>query len=109
VGGSRTPETIALGDEALLALVRSELCDILGITAAPLWIWIYRWPNGNPQYDVGHSERLNTIAGLLPEGLLLAGSSYNGVGIPDCIRQGQEAAQRTLAHLERSVSAAAQS
>jgi len=101
VGGSRTPETIALDDEALLALVRGELHDILGITAAPVWSRIYRWPNGNPQYDVGHSERLNAITKQLPEGLLLAGSSYNGVGIPDCIRQGQEAAQQALAYLER--------
>ncbi len=101
VGGSRTPETVALDDEALLELARGELADILGITATPLWSRIYRWPNGNPQYDIGHGERLNAIMRQLPEGLVLAGSSYNGVGIPDCIRQGQEAAERALAHLER--------
>jgi len=105
VGGSRTPETVALDDEALLVVVRRELRDMLGINAAPLWSRIYRWPNGNPQYDVGHSDRLSAIARRLPEGLLLAGSSYNGVGISDCIRQGHEAAQQALAHLERSESA----
>jgi len=104
VGGSRTPETVALDDETLLALVQSELHDVLGITAAPLWSRIYRWPNGNPQYDLGHSEILHAIAQQLPEGLVLAGSSYDGVGIPDCIRQGQEAAQRALAHIGRAAS-----
>ena len=107
VGGSRTPETVALGDAALLALVRRELRDMLGICAAPLWSRIYRWPNGNPQYDIGHGERMNIIARQLPEGLLLAGSSYNGVGVPDCIRQGREAAQQALSYLERTRNALA--
>ena len=106
VGGSRTPEAVALGDESLLTLVRSELHDILSISATPLWSRIHRWPNGNPQYDLGHTERLNAISRQLPKGLWLAGSSYNGVGIPDCIRQGQAAAQQVFAYLERSLSAA---
>jgi oxygen-dependent protoporphyrinogen oxidase len=102
VGGSRTPETVALGDAELLELARGELRDILGITAAPLWTRIYRWPNGNPQYDVGHIERMQRIERELPAGVWLAGSSYNGVGIPDCVRQGQEAAQRALALLAQA-------
>ena len=105
VGGSRTPETVALGDDDLLALARAELRDMLGIEATPLWSRIYRWPNGNPQYDLGHRERLEAIAQHLPDGILLAGSSYDGVGIPDCVRQGQDAARQALTYLRRSAQA----
>ena len=50
VGGSRNPDVVDLDGQALLALVRDELRDILGIAAAPLWSRVYRWPRGNPQY-----------------------------------------------------------
>ncbi len=32
-------------------------------------------------------------------GLYLAGAAYRGVGIPDCIHQGSEAARKALAYL----------
>jgi oxygen-dependent protoporphyrinogen oxidase len=51
-----------------------------------------------PQYHVGHRARLDRIERLatrLP-GLLLAGSAYRGVGVPDCITQGWAAADRVL-------------
>jgi oxygen-dependent protoporphyrinogen oxidase len=59
---------------------------------------IYRWPGGNPQYDVGHLarvEQLEAMAADLP-GLYLTGSAYRGVGLPDCIQQGQRTAEAVL-------------
>jgi protoporphyrinogen/coproporphyrinogen III oxidase len=99
VGGSRTPDVVELDDTALLALVRAELRDILGIAAAPQWSRIYRWPLANPQYDVGHLERMDALEQLQPPGLHLAGCAYRGVGIPDCIHSGQIAAEAALAHI----------
>jgi oxygen-dependent protoporphyrinogen oxidase len=99
VGGSRNPEVPDLDDAALLALVRTELRDILGIAVEPLWSRIYRWPRANPQYDLGHLDRMDALDGLLPAGLYLSGSAYRGVGIPDCVRQGQEAAEKVVAQL----------
>ena len=96
-GGSRTPQTFQLDDPELLAVVREELRQILGIRAQPLFQRIARWPQAQPQYDVGHLERVAAIEEALPRGLLVAGSPYRGVGIPDCVRQGQEAAERILA------------
>ncbi|KPV47789.1 protoporphyrinogen oxidase, partial [Kouleothrix aurantiaca] len=98
-GGARTPETAELDDKALLAVVRDELRSILQIDAAPLWSRTYRWPNGHPQYAIGHSERVATVEARLPAGLLLAGSSYRGVGLPDCIQQAQLAASAALEQL----------
>jgi protoporphyrinogen/coproporphyrinogen III oxidase len=106
VGGSRNPEVADLDDAQLLDLARAELRDILGVRAAPLWSRIYRWPRSNPQYDVGHLEHIGALEALCPAGLYLCGSAYRGVGIPDCVRQGREAAAKVLAtmaiHMNRS-------
>lgn len=96
VGGSRRPELLARDDDDLLHLAQSDLRTILGITAAPLLTRVYRWHNGNPQYDVGHLERIAALEARCPDGLLLAGAAYRGVGVPDCIKQGREAARRAL-------------
>jgi len=99
VGGSRTPEVAALDDRALLHVVRCELRDILGVEAEPLWSRIYRWQHGNPQYDVGHLDRVAAIERQVPPGIYLAGAAYRGVGIPDCVRSGQLAAEAVLQQL----------
>ena len=52
-----------------------------------------------PQYHVGHGARVERIerqVGAIPW-LALAGNAYRGVGIPDCIRSGQLAADRVAA------------
>ena len=64
----------------------------LDIDAQPLLHRIYRWPRSNPQYDVGHLERVAAIEAALPAGLFVTGSPYRGVGIPDCVKQAQDAA-----------------
>jgi protoporphyrinogen/coproporphyrinogen III oxidase len=81
-------------DRALLKLARSEV-RTLGIKARPSLTRIHRWLNGMPQYVLGHPERLERIDAHLAEhpGLALAGAAYRGVGIPDCIRSGEEAAE----------------
>jgi protoporphyrinogen/coproporphyrinogen III oxidase len=93
-GGVRHPEMMSLKDDALAVIVRSELKALLGISAAPLFQRIYRWPNANPQYEVGHLERVSAIESALPDGLTIAGSAYRGIGIPDCIYQARQVAQQ---------------
>jgi oxygen-dependent protoporphyrinogen oxidase len=98
VGGPRHQELVDLPDAELVQLVREELRQIMGITARPMITRIYRWPAGNPQYDVGHLarvEQLEAMAADLP-GLFLTGSAYRGVGLPDCIQQGQATAEAAL-------------
>jgi oxygen-dependent protoporphyrinogen oxidase len=97
VGGSRTPEALEQGDAELVALAREELRAILGIAVEPMFTRVFRWPAANPQYDLGHRERVAALQALCPAGLYLAGGAYGGVGIPDCVRQGREAAERALA------------
>ena len=76
------------------ALVSDE-GEIIGISATPSWTRTYVWEKSMPQYNLGHLERVAAIEegiGKLP-GIHLAGAAYRGSGIPDCIRQGAEAAR----------------
>jgi oxygen-dependent protoporphyrinogen oxidase len=100
-GGSRSPKSMELDDEKLLATVRTQLRELMGIEASPLFYRIYRWSRSNAQYDVGHLDRLTQIESALPEGLYLTGSAYRGVGIPDCVKQSQDTAQKILSDFQR--------
>ena len=88
-------------DEEMLAVVRRELADIMGIAAPPELTEVFRWPRGMPQYRVGHAalvERIEAAVAAVP-GVELAGGAYHGIGIGDCLREGAAAAERALAHL----------
>jgi oxygen-dependent protoporphyrinogen oxidase len=87
-------------DDVLLDIVSGELKALLKIDAKPLFHRIFRWPRANPQYDVGHLDRLMEIEASLPRQLYLTGSPYRGIGLPDCIRQGKETAHRLIDQLQ---------
>ena len=102
IGGPRREDLVDQDDEALVSLVREELRGIMGVRAAPTVTRVYRWPRGNPQYDVGHLEHVDQIEALCPPGLYLTGSAYRGVGIPDCVKQGQATAERIVAAIREA-------
>ncbi|MEW5718823.1 MAG: protoporphyrinogen oxidase, partial [Chloroflexota bacterium] len=106
-GGSRSPQSMELDDAALLNTVRDELHALMGIDAAPLFHRIYRWQRSNAQYDVGHLDRVAHLEKALPPGLYLTGSAYRGVGIPDCIKQSQDTANKIIAFVVRALRAKA--
>ena len=89
-------------DDELVALARNEL-RLLEIDAEPHLSRVHRWPRGMPQYVLGHPERLERIDAALADhpGLALAGAAYRGVGIPDCINSGEEAARSLAESLAR--------
>jgi protoporphyrinogen/coproporphyrinogen III oxidase len=87
---------MARSDEELLAVIRAELKQLMGIDATPLFHRLYRWYEANPQYDVGHLERVAAIETALPPGLYVTGSPYRGIGIPDCVHQAQQTAARLV-------------
>ncbi|HYL94686.1 MAG TPA: protoporphyrinogen oxidase, partial [Terriglobales bacterium] len=94
LGGSRDEEILGWPDQQIELAVRQELRDILWLTAKPLFCRIYKWQGAMAQYGVGHLERLERIERLRQQlpGLALAGNGYRGIGVPDCIRSGKEAA-----------------
>jgi len=92
MGGDALPLT----DEALVEAARGELRSIMGLEAAPVFYSVARWPNSMAQYTVGHQKRVERIEAImqsLPR-LHLAGNYFHGIGIPDCVRMGKEAAER---------------
>lgn len=97
-GGALQPEILRLDDNELLSRVLLDLRDLLGIRQAPMFAEVSRWERSMPQYHLGHIERVKRIeqrTGAIP-GLALAGNAYTGLGIPDCIRSGEAAAERIL-------------
>ncbi|MDQ1639148.1 MAG: protoporphyrinogen/coproporphyrinogen oxidase [Pyrinomonadaceae bacterium] len=104
VGGALQAELIDLDETEMLARVRGDLKDLLGIVNAPLFSTISRWPQSMPQYEIGHVARVNKIAERVAKlpGLALAGNAYSGVGIPDCIRSGETAADSLFAALHKN-------
>jgi len=98
VGGAKNQEILSLPDDRLVAAVCADVKGILGIDGDPFVLRLHRWPQAMPQYVVGHQERIASIQTLVARhpGLYLVGSAYEGIGISDCIRQGQSVADNIL-------------
>jgi oxygen-dependent protoporphyrinogen oxidase len=88
-----------LATAELVDATHRELRGLLRIDGEPLLSHVARWPLSMPHYEVGHLERVETIWEALSahRGLALAGNGYRGVGIPDCIHSGEQAAEAVLA------------
>jgi protoporphyrinogen/coproporphyrinogen III oxidase len=101
LGGARDEQILEASEQEILRMVRGELRQIISLDAEPLFARVYKWKSAMAQYSVGHLERVRRIEALrqkLP-GLVLAGNGYNGIGVPDCVRSGTEAAGKILAEL----------
>jgi oxygen-dependent protoporphyrinogen oxidase len=92
MGGDALKES----DETLVEAAQRELRSIMGLQAVPVFHSIGRWPNSMAQYTVGHEKRQQQVESIVKSipGLHLAGNGYRGIGLPDCIRAGKEAAAR---------------
>jgi oxygen-dependent protoporphyrinogen oxidase len=97
--GDNADSVWPMTDDQIIGLVRNELQQIVGLRAEPLFARVYRWKSAMAQYSVGHLERMERIKRVcqgLP-GLALAGNAYRGIGVPDCIRSGRDAAAKLIA------------
>ncbi|MFJ7952271.1 protoporphyrinogen oxidase [Lysinibacillus sp. NPDC096418] len=99
-----------VGDEAIVALSDSEiektvlqdLKKTIGVDGAPVETIVSRWKNAMPQYTVGHEEKIARVKQELQEHfptVKLSGSSYEGISIPECVKQGQTVAYEILSEL----------
>jgi len=98
LGGTRDQDVLSLADADILATVCRELEEIIGLHAEPRFTRVYRWNRAMAQYSVGHLQRVAEVEGLRRElpGLSLAGNAYKGIGVPDCVRTGRDAAAEAL-------------
>jgi len=83
-------------DGAEVEALHEDLQRIMGFRARPAFTRVSRWPKSMAQYTVGHAARVQEIRERLKghSWLYLAGNAYEGIGIPDCIRLGREAARQ---------------
>jgi oxygen-dependent protoporphyrinogen oxidase len=65
------------------------------MTEMPIYTKVFRWERSMPQYTCGHLKRLQQIREIQNgfKGLYLTGAAYEGIGIPDCIREGSRIGQ----------------
>jgi oxygen-dependent protoporphyrinogen oxidase len=98
VGGAKNEAIVSWGDAELLAAVKKDIEEILGIKGAPLLQRICRWPKAMPQYSLGHEERISRIERGLAKhpGIFLTGSAYHGVGISDCVHEADLLAEQIM-------------
>ena len=102
LGCSQDEQIFQLDESGIQKIVRDELRQILGLHAEPQFTRVFKWPKTMAQYTVGHKRRIERIQQLtsqLPK-FALAGNAYSGIGVPDCIRSGQNAAKQILDTLQ---------
>ena len=96
-------ESARLADDELVARTLIDFSRLLGIRSSPLLANVARWPLSMPQYAVGHLDQVGEIEARTAThpGLALCGNSYRGIGIPDCVRSGESAAEAIAAQVFR--------
>jgi oxygen-dependent protoporphyrinogen oxidase len=103
VGRSDDARASALADDDIVQRVRAELAQLLPRVGNPTATLVQRWPQGLPQYLLGHEQRVSDArAAGARHSVALAGNAYDGVGIPASIGSGRTAARTVLALLEAS-------
>lgn len=89
----------SLSDQEITQATLRDLRCVLGAHGEPRFVTVCRHPRALPRYGVGHLERVDRIETRLRAcaGLALAGNAYRGIGLPDCVHSGEEAAESVLA------------
>jgi oxygen-dependent protoporphyrinogen oxidase len=101
----------SLPDASLVAAAREDAERTLSVGGDPVLVRTTRHEHAMPRYTVGHLDRVAAVEAAMAAwpAVTLAGGSYRGVGLPDCIAQGQAAAGRVLERLSaRDVSGEAE-
>ncbi|WP_080847455.1 protoporphyrinogen oxidase [Cytobacillus gottheilii] len=110
VGRANDETIVDLSDDAIIASVLEDLRKTMDITMEPEFSVVSRWKDSMPQYTVGHKKRVSStqeqLSAKMP-GVFFAGSSYEGLGMPDCIDQGEEAVRKVLEYLHDPIQKAA--
>lgn len=96
LGGRGREEILEKTDQELMIAVRQDLETMVGIRSQPHYGEVHRWHKGMPQYLVGHLQRVSHIRQEIEKyrGFEVTGAAFEGIGIPDCIREGSRTASQ---------------
>ena len=96
------PDALALPDGGLMHRVGVEVSTAMRARGGPDRILMRRWDPALPIYAPSHPARVAAARAALPDRIALAGAYVDGVGLPDCIRTGEQAAQGIVRALART-------
>ncbi len=101
LGGALQPNYFLQSESEMVESVLKNLRDLLGINGEPTLAVVSKHNDAMAQYHVGHLDKVAEIKAQLKKlpGLALAGNAYQGIGIPDCIHSGENAAYALLDYL----------
>lgn len=99
LGGALAPALLEKSDPELLSIARDEVRQLLGARKEPVLERLARWKESMPQYHAGHTFKVLGIEEQAAghDGFALAGNAYHGVGLPDAVHSGEQAADSLLA------------
>lgn len=96
---SQNEDLVGFDNQAIFELALKELRAILRVKGAPLFWKVYKWPEGLAQMRKGHFELVESLRKALvreARGVFVVGSSYDGIGISDCVRGAKAVARKLL-------------
>ena len=85
-----------LNDEELSELAVKEIQRIMSFSTQPEWVRINRLIHCMPQYNVGHRAGITAVREHVTKhypNLHLIGTPFDGIGIPDGVKQAKELVQ----------------
>lgn len=88
----------ARSEADLASVAIADLERVLGASVTPTGTRVGRWARSFPQYRPGHVDRVAGVRSALDAvgAIAVAGMSYDGIGVPACIRSGRTAARHLL-------------
>lgn len=89
-------------DERFVRQVIDEVACHTGVALTAAEFRVTRWPQSFPQYRPGHAKLVETLDRSLARsapGVVMAGASIRGIGIPACVAQAERATEVTVRHL----------
>ncbi|WP_206831718.1 protoporphyrinogen oxidase [Alicyclobacillus fructus] len=99
IGRRGQDEALALSDDELARRAAEEVGRLTGAREQPVWVRVTRFAEAMPNYGVGHLARVAQVELALRSSLpaiAVAGAGYRGVGLPDCVEQGERAAEQVI-------------
>jgi oxygen-dependent protoporphyrinogen oxidase len=100
-GGATDPELCKLSEEEIAKIICGEVGCVLRITGKPVTTLVHRYASALPQYNLGHTRIISTLASLTSSvpGLFLAGNYLSGPSIGACVEQANKTADAVRLHL----------
>lgn len=95
IGGGRNKELFKLDEEQSVEVAKKDLKDIMGIDEEPDTVFVKKWKNAIPSYEVNHPNRVKEIFETVEkiDGIYLNSNAYKGIGLNDCVRESRMLAE----------------